>query len=132
MQMCVSSTASRSRSLDRVLRYQFVHDCFTLAAIMRARCRPGFRFHKDVFASAVPTPTCSMRMQASACNNTFSVHSHSFIGARQFLIVGGGGTRYELLTRLILGYAPTYLNSKLLSYCERALVPRSRGSSINR
>lgn len=131
MQMCVSSTASRSRSLDRVSRYQFVHDCFTLAAIMRARCRPGFQFHKDVFASAVPTPTC-MHAYASACNNTFSVHSHSFIGARRFLIVGGGGTRYELLTRLILGYAPTYLNFKLLSYCARALVPRSRGSNINR
>lgn len=74
--VCFQHGLSRSRSLDRVSRYRFVRDCFTLAAITRARCRPGFRFHEDVFANAVPAPTCK-RACASARNNTSAcTHIH--------------------------------------------------------
>lgn len=45
-----------------------------------------------------------------------SVHPHSLYAGEGDFSLYMEEARYELLTRLILGYAPTYLNSKLLSY----------------
>lgn len=120
--MCVSSTASRSRSLDRVSRYRFVRDCFTLAAITRAWCRPRFRFHEDVFASAIP----GTHVQARVCVRSqqyVSVHPHSLYAGHSDFSLQVEEAQYKLLTRLILGYAPTYLNSKLLSCLRESSRP---------
>lgn len=87
----------------------------------------GFDFMKTYSRSRHPRASARVRPPA-----TIRQRAPTFIvrGAGRFLIVGGGGTRYELLTRLILGYAPTYLNSNLLSRCERELSSHDRADPV--
>jgi len=132
--MRVSSTASRSH-FTIPDSPSIVSRCSQLRERGVAR---GFDFMKTYSRASGPAPTrarARMRMRARA---TIRQRAPTFIvrAARRFLIVLEVA-RCELLTRLILGYAPTYLNSELLSCCSReprptiSRIQEPRGSSVD-
>jgi hypothetical protein len=87
----------------------------------------GFDFMKTYSRASEPAPTharARIRMRAGARARRYvNAHPHSLYARQGDFSLYLEVARCELLTRLILGYAPTYLNSELLSCWSRKSRP---------